>query len=247
MEQEKIKPGFGRVRVVLVETSHPGNIGGVARAMKNMRLSRLYLVNPAQFPHAEATSRASGADDLLAQATVCKTLDEALEGCSLVFGASARLRRLDWPQLNARECGIRAAEGSRTGDVALVFGRENSGLKNEEMDRCNFLVHIASNPDFSSLNIAAAVQVLAYEVLMALEQGDERVESREEDLATADEVSGLYNHLEQFLVRIRFLDPANPRQLMRRLRRLFNRAALEKTEVHILRGILTEAGKRLKD
>lgn len=237
--------GFENVRVVMVETTHPGNIGAAARAMKNMFLSRLYLVNPKVFPHAEATARASGADDVLAGAKVCGSLEEAVAGCTLVFGASARLRRIDWPTLDTRVCGEKAAAAARGGEqIALVFGRESAGLTNEEMDRCNYLVHIPSNPEYSSLNIAAAVQVFAYEVAMALGAG--LPVQIQEERAAADEVDGFYHHLEQALVEIGFLDRQNPRQLMRRLRRLFNRAELEKTEVQILRGILSAAQKGVR-
>jgi tRNA (cytidine32/uridine32-2'-O)-methyltransferase len=234
--------GFSNVRVVLMETSHPGNIGAVARAMKNMFLSRLYLVNPLFFPHADATARAAGADDLLGRAQVCGSLEEAVAGCTVVFGASARLRRIEWPSLDARGCGLRVAEVVGQGEeVALVFGREDSGLSNEELDRCNYLIHIPCNPDYSSLNLGAAVQVIAYEVAMAL--GASLPSGEGEERASATEMDRLYTHLEQALVDIGFLDRDNPRQLMRRLRRLFNRAEVEKTELHILRGILTAAQK----
>ena len=159
------------IRFVLVETSHPGNIGGVARAMKNMSLERLYLVNPRLFPHADATARASGADDILATAQVCDSLQQALEGCSMVFGASARRRSISWPMVDARESAQLAVEMGASGEVAVVFGREHSGLTNEELEQCNYLVHIPSNRDYSSLNIAAAVQVIAYEVMMAVGTG----------------------------------------------------------------------------
>src|SRR3990172_2048734 len=226
---------------VLVQPSHPGNIGAVARAMKNMCLQSLYLVDPKVFPSSEATARASGADDILAQARVCETLEDALLGCSMIFGASARLRTIPWPQLSPRECAALVVEESAKAPVALVIGREHSGLTNEELERCNYLVHIPSNPEFSSLNIGAAVQVLAYEILLAsLTQQPAPVTSPSE-LATADELEVLYTHMQQALTDIEFLDPANPRQLMRRLRRLFNRAHLDKIELNILRGILTAA------
>lgn len=228
------------VRVVLVETTHPGNIGAAARAIKNMGFSRLYLVRPREFPSAEATARASGADDLLGSATVCESLPEALSGCSLVFGASARLRTIPWPLVDARRCGELAV--AHPGEVALVFGREHAGLTNEELEYCNYLVHIPTNPDFSSLNVAAAVQVVAYELAMAGGAGVEPGEEKDAP-ATADELEGLYSHLEETLVQLAFLDPGNPRQLMRRMRRLFNRAQLEMTEVNILRGVLTAAQK----
>ena len=238
---------FPHIRIVLVGTTHPGNIGAAARAMKNMYLSRLYLVDPQRFPDAEATSRASGADDVLAGASVCSSLEQALSGCSLVIGASARLRTIAWPQAGARE-GARLAvdEARRGGEVALVFGREHSGLTNEELERCNYLMHIPANPEYSSLNLAAAVQVAAYEVMMADASDDQAPTEEEEPPATADELHHFYGHLERALVDIGFLDPANPRLLMRRLRRLFNRVRLEKTEVNILRGILTEAQKRAR-
>lgn len=239
---------LSRVRIVMVETTHPGNIGAAARAMKNMRLERLYLVQPHHFPHADATSRASGADNLLASAVVCETLQEALQGCSLVFGASARLRSIPWPQVDARGCAALALDAARNGDVAIIFGREHSGLTNEELELCNYLMHIPCNGEFSSLNVASAIQVVTYELHMALHgsageaEPTTQLESRER-LATADEIEGYFQHLEQTLVSIGFLDPENPRLLMRRLRRLYNRTQLEHTEVNILRGILSETLK----
>lgn len=241
--------GFPRIRIVMVETSHPGNIGGAARAMKNMELDRLYLVNPVLFPHREAVSRSSGAEDVLDRAVVCETLPEALEGCSMVFGASARsLRAIPWPQVDARGCAELVADRRAEDiEVALLFGREDSGLTNEELELCNYLVHIPTNPAYSSLNVAAAIQVLAYELYMARIGKWEGTPSNKADVpASADEVEGFFGQLEQTLVAIDFLDPENPRQLMRRLRRLFNRAALEKVEVNILRGILSSVTKLLK-
>ncbi len=235
-----------RIRVVLVETSHPGNIGAAARAMKVMGLSRLYLVQPQLFPSAEATSRASGADDLLTRARVCATLDEALADCTLVLGASARLRSLPWPLSDARSAAQRAVAGAAAGqEVALVFGREQTGLSNEELQRCHYLLHIPANGDYSSLNLAAAVQVVSYELRMAL-LGSEPLATDEGDYASGDELESLYRHLEETLVDIGFLDPENPRHVMRRLRRLYNRARLERTEVNILRGILTESQKKAR-
>ncbi|MGD8742744.1 MAG: tRNA (cytosine(32)/uridine(32)-2'-O)-methyltransferase TrmJ [Granulosicoccaceae bacterium] len=234
-----------RIRIVLVETSHPGNIGAAARALKNMGLRRLELVRPAQFPDPEAFARASGAADILEAAGVHDSLDAALQGCSLVYGASARLRSLPWPQVTPRECaaGVREARA----EVALVFGRERTGLTNAELERCDRLVHIPCNPDYSSLNVAAAVQVLCYEMRMAT-QGQEVVTAQVGDspLATREDLEGLYRHLEETLIAIDFLDPASPRQLMRRLRRLFNRAGLEQTELNILRGILKAVKKQVK-
>lgn len=237
---------LARLRVVLVETSHPGNIGAAARAMKVMGLSRLYLVRPQRFPCAEATARASGADDLLTRAVVCDSLDEALTGCSMVMGASARLRSLPWPLSDARSAAQRATAAALAGqEVALVFGREHSGLSNEELQRCHYLLHIPANPGYSSLNLAAAVQVVSYELRMAL-LGEEPLVADAGDYASADELESFYAHLEQTLVAVGFLDPANPRQVMRRLRRLYNRARTERVELNILRGILTETQKRVR-
>ncbi|MCW8957947.1 MAG: RNA methyltransferase [Gammaproteobacteria bacterium] len=249
MNANTATPGhFPRIRIVMVETSHPGNIGAAARAMKNMALERLYLVNPVLFPHREAVSRSSGAEDLLERAVICDTLAEALEGCSLVFGASARSQRtIPWPQVDVRGCAAIAAERGGEGEVAVLFGREDSGLSNEELELCNYLVHIPTNPNYSSLNVAAAIQVVAYELYMARIGGWQGTPSNKADLpASADEVEGFFQHLQQTLVAIDFLDPDNPRQLMRRLRRLFNRVELEKVEVNILRGILTSVNKLLK-
>lgn len=232
----------------MVETSHPGNIGGAARAMKNMAVDQLYLVNPVLFPHREADSRASGAEDLLQKAVICNSLPEALEGCSLVFGASARsLRTIPWPQVDVRGCAAMVAQREAVGDVAVMFGREDAGLSNEELELCNYLVHIPTNPDFSSLNIAAAIQVICYELYMAQLGEWQGTPSSKADLpATSEELEGLYAHLEQVAVAINYLDPGRPRQLMRRLRRLFNRTELEKSEVKILRGILTNVMKLVK-
>lgn len=240
------------IRIVLIETSHPGNIGATGRAMKNMSLEQLYLVRPHHFPHADATARAAGADNLLSSAVVCDTLEEAVAGCSLVFGASARIRSLRWPQVDARECGSLAVEHSRQGgEVALVFGRERSGLTNQELALCNYLTHIPSNEAFSSLNVAAAVQLLCYEVMMAT-RGDQVEQvvtptDPEEAPARSGELEGLYQHLEKTLIEVGFLYPDNPGQLMRRLRRLYNRAALNHKEVNILRGMLTAIEKRIRD
>ncbi len=239
------------LRIVLVNTSHPGNIGAAARAMKTMGLGRLYLVAPEQYPCAEATARASGADDVLAAATVCETLDDAVADCSLVIGTSARDRRLEWPPLSPAASAERlyntAANEQR--QVALVFGRERIGLTNEELDRCHYLVTIPSNPDYSSLNLAAAVQILSYEIRqqhLAAEPATEAVptESAEkaDPEATAAQLEGMLGHLEELLVDVNVMSREQPKQtLLRRLRRLFLRSALSETEVNILRGIFSAA------
>ncbi|MEB2872173.1 tRNA (cytosine(32)/uridine(32)-2'-O)-methyltransferase TrmJ [Pseudomonas rhizosphaerae] len=234
------------IRVVLVNTSHPGNIGGAARAMKNMGLSRLVLVEPREFPSPEADARASGASDVLENAQVVASLEEALVGCTVVLGTSARDRSLPWPLVDPRECGEKVIEEAGQGkQIALVFGREHAGLTNDELQRCHFHVHIPSNPDFSSLNLAAAVQVLGYEVRMAWLAGKRPAAAMEkaEELATSDEMERFYGHLQDTLIDIAFLDPEKPRHLMARLRRLFGRSAVNKSEMSILRGILTETQK----
>ncbi|MBF2761077.1 MAG: RNA methyltransferase [Ectothiorhodospiraceae bacterium AqS1] len=250
-----------QVRMVLVEPSHPGNIGAAARAMKTMGLSQLALVSPKHFPSAEATARASGADDLLHAARIGESLDEVIADCGTVFGTTARARRLETRVLHPRACADHAFARLRASaeplPVAIVFGREHSGLSNAELDRCHALVRIPTAANFSSLNIAAAVQILAYEILEASKrQADSASPSaskasaqppfplpRGESLASASELQGFYRHLESVLVEIGYLDPKAPGLLMRRLRRIFNRAEIQASEINILRGILTAAKK----
>ena len=248
---------LNNVRVVLVNTSHPGNIGGAARAMKNMGLSELVLVDPERFPDPDAVSRASGADDVLANARIVETLEEAIADCSLVLGTSARDRRTPWPVLDPRESADKVLdqlEQLPDAQIALVFGREDSGLTTDELQRCQYHVHIPSMPDFSSLNLAAAVQVLAYELRMQGLQREgaptkmHKVENTavfNEIPATAGELEQFYQHLEQVLVEIGFHDPQKPRQLLPRLRRLYGRVHLNRMEMNILRGILTETQKAI--
>jgi len=237
-------------RIVLVNTSHPGNIGAAARAMKNMGLSRLYLVAPKEYPSYEAYSRAVGANDVLANAVITETLADALNGCVWVAGTSARERMVQWPLYEPRECAGICRDNSVQGDVAIVFGRERSGLTNEELEMCNGLVHIPTNPEYSSLNVAAAVQVLCYEIRMAfLSNQDVVVEkskmSREDMPATTDQLEGMYQHMYQMMEDIQFFSSSNPEVIMRRLKSLFNRAQTSKREVAILRGIFSAAqGKK---
>jgi TrmH family RNA methyltransferase len=230
------------IRIVLVGTTHPGNIGAVARAMKNMGLTDLALVGPRYFPHEDATARASGAEDLLDRATVVATLEEAIADCVFVAGASARSRAIEWPSLAPRECAARLLAESAGGRVAVVFGPEKSGLTNEHLDRCQVLLTIPTNPEFSSLNLAMAVQVMAYELLVA-RLDPPAVEEPEIPPATAEEMEHFYAHLEDVLTDTGFLDPDNPRTLMRRLRRLFIKAAPDQNEVNILRGVLTSVDR----
>ena len=226
-------------RVVLVETSHPGNIGAAARAMKTMCLDNLCLVRPASHPSAEASARASGAADILHRARVCDDIQDALEGCGFVVGASARQRSLPWPLLAPRACGERVVAEAASGEVALLFGNEQSGLSNEELKRCHALVQIPTNPTYGSLNLAMAVQVVAYEVMVAAGAEATLPVAREAPLASAAEMDRFFDHLERVLIDREFLNPANPRHLMQRLRRLFNRAEPDANEINILRGILS--------
>lgn len=230
------------IRTVLIRPTHPGNVGGVARALKNMGLARLYLVNPSRYPSAEATARAAGAEDVLAGAVVCDRLDDAIGDCHFVIGTTARSRRIDWPALDPAGCAQRLLAEAARGPVALLFGPERAGLTNAELDRCHALGFIPSNPSYASLNLVCAVQVLAYEIFRA--SADPPAVTGESDpLATDEEMERFHRHLEQVLAEIGFLDPVNPRLLPRRLRRLFNRAQLDKNEVNILRGILTAVQK----
>lgn len=244
-EEPRELPG---VRVVLVEPSHPGNVGAVARAMKTMSVRDLVLVNPARYPSAEATARASGADDILAAAPVVETVDEALSGCVFVVGTTARRRHLPWPVVDAAQGAGRLLEERRSGPVALLFGREHSGLTNEEVERCNALVRIPANPGYSSLNLAAAAQILCYELYRQSGEGGPMADADQVPRveATVDEVSGMLEHLRRVATAVEFLDPQSPRLLMRRLGRLFNRARLERTEVQILRGLLAAVERKLR-
>ncbi|RUR29738.1 tRNA (cytosine(32)/uridine(32)-2'-O)-methyltransferase TrmJ [Vreelandella andesensis] len=238
-----------RIRIVLIGTSHPGNIGGVARAMHNMGLADLALVAPrCEVITQDSISRASGADHLLHEAKVYPTLEDAVADCTLAVGASARSRTLPWPMISPRELAERLPGECQpeNSHVALVFGREDSGLTNAELQRCHAHVHIPTNADFSSLNLAAAVQVIAYECRMAWLSQQGTVNTAQEDndaLATHIELERYFEHLERTLIAIEFHDPAQPRQLMARLRRLYLRARPEKMEMNILRGILSATEK----
>lgn len=206
--------------------------------MKNMGLSELMLVNPRHFPHADATARASGAEDVLQAARVVGSLTEAISDCHYVAGASARPRTIGWPTMTPRECAERLRKESRGGMVAAVFGPEKAGLTNEDLDRCHTLMTIPASPEFSSLNLAMAVQLLSYELRVAEIDAAAIDNSRDTPLASVAELEQFYVHLEQVLIASGFLDPDNPRYLMRRLRRLVARAEPDRNEINILRGIL---------
>jgi TrmH family RNA methyltransferase len=230
---------FDKVRIVMVDTTEPGNLGAAARAMKNMSLSRLYLINPSKYPSAAATARASGADDVLSNAVVCNSLSEALEGTHLVIGASARQRNIKWRQMDVIETcrEIQKTIATLDQEVAVIFGTENSGLTNEELDLCHILMTIPGNPDYFSLNVAAAIQVFAYQNLVSNVKADFAKETNK--LASFEELDGFYKHLEQVLEHLEYFEEKRPKELlMRRLRRLFGRSYPEQEEVAILRGIL---------
>jgi tRNA (cytidine32/uridine32-2'-O)-methyltransferase len=230
--------------VVLVQTSHPGNIGAAARAMKNMGLADLRLVAPGHYPSAEATARASGADDLLARARIHADLPDALQGCRLVVGASARSRAAAWPQLEPRSCAEVLVAEAATGPVAMVLGRERTGLSNAELDRCQLLVTIPADPSYSSLNLAMAVQILAYELYLAARAGLPPGVPEPRAVAPAEAMEAFHGHLAQTLADLGFADPAQSEKLLRRLRRLFDRARPDPVELNILRGILSAAQGR---
>lgn len=239
---------LSRIRIVLCRPSHPGNIGAAARAMKTMGLSDLRLVTPKQFPDPEADTRATGAVDLLQQARVVDTLAEALQGTVLAVALSARRRDLGPPVGTPRETVARLLAAAAEGDVALVFGNETSGLANDEVLQCQAAVTIPTNPEFSSLNLGAAVQLLCYECRMAAFAGaapltGDGATPFASPPATHDEVEGFYGHLEAVMTATGFFNPQQPGRLLPKLRRLFGRAGLEKDEVNILRGILSATQK----
>ncbi len=234
------------VRIVLVGTSHPGNIGSTARAMKTMGIHSLYLVNPKSFPDYKANEMAAGADDVLNDAVVVTSLDEALAGCQLTLATSARPRGLSLSGLLPSSGADLISTKSDNTQVALVFGREHAGLTNEELLKCHYHINIPSNPDYSSLNLAQAVQILAYEIRMKLLSPKAEVSMQVDEEATIDEVEQFYEHLKEVFIEIQFLKTSNPRRLMQRVRRLFNRVQLEKMEVSILRGMLSQVQKSLE-
>ncbi len=232
------------VRIVLVETSHPGNIGAAARAMKTMGLGELVLVSPrAAFPSDEATARAAGADEILANARVTQSLGDAIADCGFVAGASARLRTIVVPAVNPRECAALIWQKVPANRAALLFGNEQSGLTNDALARCQQLVHIPTNPAYSSLNLAMSVQVLCYELRMSAPNVPAPVGPvNEAPLATASELEGFHEHLERLLTESGFLHPEHQRQVKLKLRRIFQRATLDQNEVSILRGMLSSLG-----
>jgi len=227
------------VRIVLSHTSHPGNIGAAARAMKTMGLKNLYLVNPKFFPDTEADARASNARDLLETARVCTSLQAAIGDTRLAAALTARPRDLSHPTLNARQAASVLIKQAQHSSVGIVFGRESAGLTTAEISQCQLTVHIPANPNYSSLNLAAAVQIMGYELRMVLEStAVTPFPEAQPELASLQDLENFYEHLEKIMIQSGFLDPQQPKKLMRRMRRLFARTGLEKEEVNILRGIL---------
>jgi len=229
---------FNNVRIVLCTTSHPGNIGSTARAMKTMGFKHLYLVNPDKYPNAQATAMAAGADDVLDYAIVTETLSQALVGCAFAIGMSARKRYLSHETVNARDAALQANIYAASQPVALVFGTEMSGLTNAELDCCQLLAMIPANPEYSSLNLASAVQIMCYELRMHALGGNIDAASGAA-LASNEELERFYAHLEETLLHIGYLNPNAPKKLFERMRRLYSRARLEKEEINLLRGVLT--------
>ncbi len=234
------------IRIILVETSHPGNIGSTARAMKTMGLQHLYLVSPKIFPDSKAREMAVGADDLLQQAVVVDTLDEALKGCQMIFASSARPRDLAIPGLTPAGAADLIAQHDDSVQIAILFGQERTGLTNEELLRCHYHIQIPTNPLFSSLNLAQAVQIIAYEIRVKCLNPEAVVSMSEDSLATTEDIERFYTHLAEVLSAIHFLKAKNPGRVQQRLRRLFGRVGLETMEVNMLRGILTQMQRAMK-
>ncbi|MCL1139851.1 tRNA (cytosine(32)/uridine(32)-2'-O)-methyltransferase TrmJ [Shewanella pneumatophori] len=242
---------LSNIRVVLVGTSHPGNIGSTARAMKTMGLSTLYLAEPKVEPDGHSIALAAGASDILKHAITVGSVEEAIADCSLVIATSARSRTLDWPMLEPREAGEKLVGSALNGPVAIVFGRENNGLTNEELQRCDYHVAIPANPEYTSLNLAQAVQIICYEARVAhLAQVQSTTEvvaveadESEQDYPSSKERENFFEHLENTLFSTNFIVKNHPGQVMTKLRRLFSRTRIERQEMNILRGILTSVDK----
>jgi TrmH family RNA methyltransferase len=239
MSQSNPQHALNNFRIVLCHTSHPGNIGSTARAMKTMGLSRLYLVNPKYFPDGQAKSLAVSATDVLDNAIVTTTLEEAIADCNYVIGVSGKERSLSQQVMTVREAAIKTKEIANGQQVALVFGTEQSGLTTAESNCCHILATIPANPEYTSLNLAQAVQIMCYELRMAMTDGSIHYDAKAVELATQDELERFYDHLKEVLTLIGYINPKAPKKLFERLRRMYARTKLEKEEVNLLRGILT--------
>ena len=249
VDEKKIKSDnlLNSVKVVLVGTTHPGNIGATARAMKNMGILDLALVEPKEFPSDVATFRSKAAKDILEKASVHTSLEEAISECELVVGTSARGRTVPWPVLNPREAAEEMHKSSLNGKVAIVFGREDRGLTNEELGLCNFHVHIPSDPEYSSLNLSQAVQILAYEIRLSyLQDRHVNKEYWDVELANNEQTERLINHMDELMQEVDFYDVDNPRKLLVRVRRFFKRSKIDVMEANIFRGLFATIQKKLK-
>ena len=249
VDEKKIKSDnlLNSVKVVLVGTTHPGNIGATARAMKNMGILDLALVEPKEFPSDVATFRSKAAKDILEKASVHKSLAEAISQCELVVGTSARGRTVPWPVLNPKEAAGEMHKSSLNGKVAIVFGREDRGLTNEELGLCNFHVHIPSDPEYSSLNLSQAVQILAYEIRLSyLQDQDKNKDYWDVDLANNEQTERLISHMDELMQEVDFYDVENPRKLLVRVRRFFKRSKIDVMEANIFRGLFATIQKKLK-
>jgi len=235
------------IRVVLVETTHPGNIGSAARAMKTMGLTKLYLVNPNLNPYRKAHELASGAYDVLQNAVIKESLEATLQGCKYVFATSARPREIALQGLSPPELANFVANQDNDTEVAVIFGREHAGLTNEELLLANYHINIASDPNFSSLNLAHAVQIISYELRMKILEPKSIVTTKASDSANFEDIERFYAHLDTVLTDIDFIKSNNHQRIMQKLKRLFNRANLEKMEVNILRGILSQIEASIND
>jgi len=245
------------IRIVMINTSDSGNIGAAARALKTMGLTRLYLVDPVEYPTGKATARASGAADVLHNATVVSSLDEAIEGCGLVWGTSARMRTIPWPVVTPRKAAQQVAQEHDETQVAIVFGRENSGMTNEELRKCHYHICIPSNSEYGVLNVASAIQLICYEMRVRLVEPeiDEAVDADDNmqmplsltkwdtPLVSVQDMERFFVHFEQTLLDIDFFDPKTPRQMMTRARRLFNRTRLDRLEMNLMRGFFSKVQK----
>ena len=235
------------VKVVLVGTTHPGNIGAAARAIKNMGIFNLALVKPKEFPSDIAIYRSKAAKDILENAEIYESLEDAIAGCKLIVGTSARARSVPWPVFNPRDAAEEMRKISKQGNVAIVFGREDRGLTNDELGLCNFHVHIPSDPKYSSLNLSQAVQILAYEIRLAYSRDEVISEVKwDVDLANNEQTERLIDHMEELMQDVEFYDVENPRKLLLRVRRFFKRSEIDVMEVNIFRGLFSAIQKRLK-
>ena len=248
MMQEKVHSTdlLNSVRVVLVGTTHPGNIGATARAMKNMGIVNLALIKPKDFPSNEAIYRSKAAKDVLESAQIYENLEDAVSDCELVIGTSARGRTVPWPVLSPKEAADRVAVHSENNKVAIVFGREDRGLTNQELGLCNLHVHIPADPEYSSLNLAQAVQILVYEIRVSILKDQEYEEYWDVDLATNEQTERLIDHMDELMQEVEFYDVQNPRKLLLRVRRFFKRSRIDVMEANIFRGLFAAIQKKLK-